>query len=116
VLKVYKTIPSKALPAASNGMPSSPSNGAFVTVCLVGERRRGSAAEPTLILRTDPTFSSLVGNIGFEWLRPSFCLVGGMRIEIDGNFHPVSGSTCHRLRVQRVLCVILILLILILWL
>jgi hypothetical protein len=67
---------------------------------------RASGAESTLVSGMTPShvslemldwigsdpFTCFVGNVGLDWLRPVFCLVGGMKYGMDDSFNSVNGS------------------------
>jgi hypothetical protein len=64
---------------------------ATLTVCLVGEPRERSGADPRF--GTAPTLLML-GYKCWVGVAPTsfFCLVVGLRLGMDGNVHSVSGS------------------------
>jgi hypothetical protein len=62
-----------------------------LTVCLVGEPRERSGADPRFGDGSDPSHVWLQ-MLGWTGSNLFFCLVGGLRLGMDGNFHSVSGS------------------------
>jgi hypothetical protein len=62
-----------------------------ITVCLVGEPRERSGADPRFEDGSDPShvWLQMLGLSGSDLFS---CLVGGLKLGMDGNFHSVSGS------------------------
>jgi hypothetical protein len=94
-LHVRRTMRRPAPPPAGSYVPallaSIASSRPTLAVCLVVERWERSGANPHFGDGSNP-FQVWLEMLGWSGSDPLFCLVGELRLRMDGSFHSVSGS------------------------